>query len=62
MMGTIERTPETADPVSRPAYEPPVLTPIGNLHSIVAGSTQALICDGTTPQPGAGDHNPAPTC
>jgi hypothetical protein len=45
-----------------PNYEPPVLTPMGNLYDVVAGSTKLLVCDGIDVQPGSGDHNPTSSC
>jgi hypothetical protein len=33
-------------------YEAPRLTPIGNLHDVVAGSTLGLPCDSNTGSPG----------
>jgi hypothetical protein len=45
------------------SYEPPKLTPVGNLHDVVAGSTQHLICDNQTHQSGQSDgDNPSFGC
>jgi hypothetical protein len=38
-------------------YEPPVLTVVGDLHDVVAGTTQALICDSNTHIAGGSDGN-----
>jgi hypothetical protein len=50
-------------PVTSPnsAYEPPVLTFIGNLNDVVAGTTQALACDaGAITGDGNSPANPTP--
>ena len=49
---------ETSPPAAEgpEAYEPPRLSPLGNLHGILAGSTQSLACDGGTFDPSSGDH------
>jgi len=50
--------------VSAPSeYEPPVLTAVGHLHDVVAGTTQHLLCDSNTHTPGGGDGDSnLPTC
>jgi hypothetical protein len=42
-------------------YETPVLRPIGNLHDVVASTTQHLACDGGVLAGDGGEHNPGMT-
>jgi hypothetical protein len=37
------------DAGNSPQYESPRLSPIGNLHDVVAATTQNLLCDGPNP-------------
>jgi len=44
-------------------YEAPVLTPIGDLHDVLAGTTQKLQCDSNTHDNSSGDGNTSmPVC
>jgi hypothetical protein len=44
-------------------YEQPMLTVIGNLHDVLAGTTQHLFCDSINGQTGNGDGDSSnPVC
>lgn len=42
---------------TRTTYEAPRLTPIGNLHDVVAGATLALPCDSNAGGQGGGGNS-----
>jgi hypothetical protein len=48
---------ESGNSMVRPDYEPPMVIAIGNLHSVVAGTTQNLVCDSIDGSPQGGDVN-----
>ena len=53
----VDKQPEATSEGTRPGYEPPTVTPIGNARDLLAGSvgtsTDATPVPGQTKQPGA---------